>query len=126
MPVEIVDLDTIRAKARHHRRAGRITKGELVIGAIKPDPASRQPVNVRSPGHHIPVASESRGKVIYNDKKYVSRLRGNRRFATGRPGEEQGDEGGHGKQPSPESGSNKMGHAGYGLRLGDDLSLGLH
>ena len=74
----------------------------------------------------IPLLAGGHGKVIYNDKKYVGPLRGNRRFATGQPREEQGDEGDHGKQPSPGSRWNEIDHAGYGLRLVYDLGLGLH
>ena len=71
MPVEIVHLDGVRPQPGHHAGARGIAERQLIVRAIKPHAARRQPVNVRRLGDEIAITPQRRCEVIDGDKQHI-------------------------------------------------------
>ena len=71
MTVEVINLDRIRPQPRHHARARRIAKRQLIIRPIKPHATRREPVNVRRLRNQIPITPQRRRKIVDGNEEDV-------------------------------------------------------
>ena len=71
VPVQVVDLDGVRAQSRHHRGPGRVAQGQLIVCLEEANAGCGQPVQVRGLGNGVAVATQGARQVVRGDEEDV-------------------------------------------------------